>query len=153
MNGFQLNPRNDATNFFFSCCRVSQKQRPHPPEVLLPAHQDPDLHPLHWGVHLRQWQGHWIGLFWWLRGEGDYRPSTALVSVSAFMLFSFLFLPPEVAFQEQAFVLCQLIGKITFVRWETKETKISSDSFFSLCSLSSSCSFSPLIKSSTRAPR
>lgn len=68
-------------------------------------------------------------------------------------LFYFLFLPPEVALQEQAFVLCQLIGKITFVCWETKETKNSSDSFFSLCSLSSSCSFFPLIKSSTRAPR
>lgn len=62
-------------------------------------------------------------------------------------------LSPHGSFHERAFVLCCFIGKITSVRWESKETKISSDSFCSLCSPSSSYSFFPLIKSPTRAPR
>lgn len=67
-------------NFCLTSCRVSQKQRPRPPEVLLPAHQDPDIHPLHWGVHLRQRQRHRPCLLWRLRWEGDYPPSVRPVS-------------------------------------------------------------------------
>lgn len=51
--------------------RISEEQRSSPPEVLLPADQDPDLHPLHRGVHLRQRQGHGPGLLRRLRGEGE----------------------------------------------------------------------------------
>lgn len=79
--GFQLHLRSDTADFFLTSCRVSQKQRPRPPEVLLPAHQDPDIHPLHWGVHLRQRQRHRPCLLWRLRREGDYQPSVGPVSV------------------------------------------------------------------------
>lgn len=68
------------------------------------------------------------------------------------LLFCFS-LPLERCFQEQAFVLQWFIGKVTFVRWEAKEAIISFDSFCSLRSLPSTCSFFPLIKSPTRAPR
>lgn len=156
--GFQLHLRSDTADFFLTSCRVSQKQRPRPPEVLLPAHQDPDIHPLHWGVHLRQRQRHRPCLLWRLRREGDYQPSVGPVSVihmvpnTGVTLFCFP-LSPHGSFHERAFVLCCFIGKITSVRWESKEAKISSDSFCSLCSPSSSYSFFPLIKSPTRAPR
>ena len=64
--------------------RVSEEQRSGPPEVLLSADQDADLHPLHRGVHLRQRQGHGAGLLRRLRGEGA-RPPRPFSSGGAFV--------------------------------------------------------------------
>lgn len=96
-------------------CRFSQKQRPCPPEVLLPAHQDPDIHPLHRRVHLCQRQGHRPGLFWRLCGEGDYMQSARL------LLFCFPSSTGCFFLKDEPFVSHWFIGKITFVHWETKE--------------------------------
>lgn len=121
--------------------RLPEEQRPRPPEVLLTAHQDPDLHQVHRGVHLRQRQGHWPGLLRRLRGEGQFAQTAAWL-----LPLLHLRLPS---------VNEPLSHVVSLACWSQEEGKgcVSFDSFSGLCSLSSSYSFFPLIKSRTRAPR
>lgn len=70
-DGAPLSPQSFRRDLLLPLLRVPEEPRSSPAEVLLPADQDADLHPLHRGVHLCQRQGHGAGLLRRLCGEGE----------------------------------------------------------------------------------
>lgn len=70
----------------FSVCRVSEEPWPLSSEVLLSNDQNPDVHPLHRGVLVRQRQGRQSGLLWRMRGQSECFWIQPLTDFSRFLI-------------------------------------------------------------------
>lgn len=62
--------------------RIFKKQRPCLYKILHTSHQNTDIQPLYWRVQFCEWQGYWLGIFWWLHRKGENYVATLLIYTS-----------------------------------------------------------------------